>query len=636
MKAGGRSRENHGPHRPFLEGFLLGSTWFSLSGWGLSLLGALDRSGYAVSLLLGGIALALWLRRRRTLPTTRPRFRWKAKRFLRPLPAIYLLIFILGAVGGALYPPNNYDALTYRLPQLLHWLDAGRWHWIATSNDVLNIAGAGYSWLMAPFLALTHSDRAFFLPNLVAFALLPGLFFSAARGCGVAPRVAWHWMWIVPSGYCFALQAGSIANDLLPAAYLLAALALALRARRFGMVRDAWFSILAAALATGVKVVVLPLGLPWLIAIAPSWRILLRRPFFTTAVIAIGLAVSFLPTAVLNRKHTGDWSGDPTNATRLRADQPLYAIVGNTLLVAGVNLQPPVWPFPGTVNSVLTRYQEGPAGRTLRAHFPRFELRWGEMAGEDGAGIGLGIFVLGAVTLATSFVWRRRIHRPVNGLGAAIGSAALLAWLAYAAKMSSEAAPRLIASYYPFLLLHLLLLPVNELLVRRGWWRWLALACAVSIVPTLILTPARPLWPAQRILAQRLSAHPDSAFLQRSALVYDVFARRHDYLAPMKKYIPANARTVGFVPSGNDLESTLWRPFGQRRVVEVLQPSRTDRAIGQLSGSVVISSRRGLSEHFHLTAEEFAAAVGGRVIGEETLTLKAVIGPEPWCAIAID
>ena len=81
-------------------------------------------------------------------------------------------------------------------------------------------------------------------------------------------------MWIVPSGYCFAMQAGGIANDLLPAVYFLAALALALRGRRSSAIRDLWFSILAAALASGVKVVVLPLGLPWLVAIAASWRLL--------------------------------------------------------------------------------------------------------------------------------------------------------------------------------------------------------------------------------------------------------------------------------------------------------------------------------------------------------------------------
>ena len=43
-------------------------------------------------------------------------------------------------------------------------------------------------------------------------------------------RAAWHWMWLMPTGYCFLLQAGSIGNDLFGAVFALAALDFALRA----------------------------------------------------------------------------------------------------------------------------------------------------------------------------------------------------------------------------------------------------------------------------------------------------------------------------------------------------------------------------------------------------------------------
>jgi hypothetical protein len=259
------------------------------------------------------------------------------------------------------------------------------------------------------------------------------------------------------------------------------------------------------------------------------------------------------------------------------------------------------------------------------------------MAAEDGAGIGLGIFALAGVTLAASLFLRGpRGKNPAAPLGRAIGIAAVIALLAYGAKMGSEACARLIASYYPFLLLPLLRLSANDPLTRRRWWRGFAMLAALSIVPTLILTPARPLWPAQTVLAALAEQNPGSTFLLRSQLVYEVFAQRHDYLAPLKKHLPAHARTVGFVPTGNDLEGSLWRPFGSRRVVEVLQATRADPAVRQLAGSVVVSSRRGLASRFQMTAEEFAAAIGGRLVGEETLTLKASVGPEPFVVIAVD
>lgn len=621
-----------------LDACITAAVWCSLTGWILSALGCLNRGGYLASVFLGVIALGFWWQSHRSaLGRVRrsPCSAWR-KRIRRPLPALFAVIFALAALGGTLYPPNNFDALTYRLPQLLHWLDAGHWHWIATSNEHLNITGAGYSWLMAPLLALTQSDRAFFLPNIVAFALLPGLFFSVARGCGVRRRVAWVWMWILPTSYCFAMQAGGIANDLLPATYFLAALALALRCRRSSSVHDAWASILAAALATGVKVVVLPLGLPWLIAIAPAWRLLLRRPLASASIIAVGLAVSFLPTALLNTKNSGVWTGDPNNATKLRIDHPLYGLAGNVLEIVSANLAPPVWPFPSIVNAQFERFQESPIGQTLREHYPRFGMRWYELAAEDGAGIGLGVVILTGVSLAASAANRKTCSKNrANPMGLAICAAGLVAAAAYGAKMGSEAAARLFTAYYPFLLIPLLL-PLHETLIRRRWWRVLAWLCAASIVPTLVITPARPLVPAQAVVTSLSEHFPNEVAFRRWSLVYDVFSKRHDHLAPLKAFIPSDAYTVGFVPTGNDLEGSLWRPFGTRRVVEVLQPTRSDPAVQQLKGSVIICSPRGLSGRFQMTVEEFSVAIGGHVVGKGTLAVKAVVGPEPWCVIAVD
>jgi len=43
------------------------------------------------------------------------------RRFSRLLPMVYGLTVIVVILGGALYPPRNYDALTYRIPRVLHW-----------------------------------------------------------------------------------------------------------------------------------------------------------------------------------------------------------------------------------------------------------------------------------------------------------------------------------------------------------------------------------------------------------------------------------------------------------------------------------------------------------------------------------
>jgi hypothetical protein len=619
-----------------LETWLLAATWLSLAGWGLSLLGTLNTAGYVVATLLGLAGLIVWGRWRmggRPIAWRRPVRGW---RWRKPLPLVFLAVFGLAGLGGLLYAPTNFDALTYRVPPVLHWLDAGRWHWITTSNDLYNLNSPGFAWGMAALLALTKSDRGFFLLNLAALAAMPGSFFIVLRLCGVARRVAWCWMWLLPTGYCFALQAGGIGNDLLPAAYLLASVALALRARGTGRVADLWLSALAIALCTGVKIIAAPLALVWLAAAAPSRALLARYWIGTVAIATLAAIVSFLPTAILNHLHTGSWSGDPANFHRISLQNPLAGLAGNAVQLGVGNAAPPIWPAPGLVNRALDSFLENPWGRALRHHYPRLDPAWYELATEEGASLGLGLGVLAALIPLAALAgggWRRPGGRDA---GFWISLAAMMAFLVFCAKTGSEAAPRLAAPYYPMLLIPLLRRPVNERLTRRRWWRSLAVIAAASILPALILTPARPLWPARSILAALVSAHPGSSFLARTREVFEVYAQRHDYLAPLKKHFPPGVRTIGYVPTGNDLTVSLWRPFGERRVLEVLQPSRADAAVRELRGSIIVASGRALQDHFGLSVEAFSAAVGARVSGHERFAIKVSVGIEDWYVFAVE
>jgi len=69
---------------------------------------------------------------------------WNLRRFRRPLPLVYLLTAILAAFGGALHAPNNYDALTYRFPRMLHLVGRFRLHWISTPTLRMNVSGTDF------------------------------------------------------------------------------------------------------------------------------------------------------------------------------------------------------------------------------------------------------------------------------------------------------------------------------------------------------------------------------------------------------------------------------------------------------------------------------------------------------------
>ena len=287
--------------------------WFcaylNCAGWALSALHQLNAGGYAGILALGLGAWLVW--RRHASAPAGPAFRWQkvVRRFRRPFPLAFLILAALAFLGGAMYAPSNYDALAYREPRVLHWLAAGHWHWIHTFFPRINNRSCGIEWVSAPLFALLKTDRPLFLVNLASFLLLPGLVFSVFTRLGVRRRVAWSWMWLVPTGYCFLLQAGSIGNDLFGAPFALAAVDFALRAKVSRSPRDLFASVLAAAMMTSAKTACLPLLLPWAVALLPSLNLIFRRPLKTLAVGLVAVFASALPTIVLNLHYSGEWSG---------------------------------------------------------------------------------------------------------------------------------------------------------------------------------------------------------------------------------------------------------------------------------------------------------------------------------------
>ena len=136
--------------------WILASVACVASGWILSGLHQLNTLGYAVFFAAVCLGFGLWARRR-GLPGWRwPRRGWTCRwrrRFGRMLPRIYALAAIFVILGGTLYAPRNYDALTYRIPRILHWWSAAAWHWIQTPNDRMNFSGAGFEWMMMPLFA---------------------------------------------------------------------------------------------------------------------------------------------------------------------------------------------------------------------------------------------------------------------------------------------------------------------------------------------------------------------------------------------------------------------------------------------------------------------------------------------------
>jgi len=606
------------------------SSWAVLTGWGLGLTGHLNEKGYAWGLVsLAGFLIFAYFKFSLhffplALPFRRLFLLWK-RRSVRPksllfsLPLLFVLVSLLSLSGGILYNPSNYDALSYRIPRLLHWFDTGCWHWITTPNSRQNFSAPGFEWLAAPLFVFFKSDRLFFLINWISFLLLPGLLFRTFRLAGISPKTCWCWMWLLPLGYGYVLQSGSIGNDAFATVYALTSVCFVLSADRRERFSDFGWAILAAALLTGTKGSNLPLALPWLVAMFWRHKIWISRIPKLLPSIAMALMISFVPTAVLNHKHTGSWTGDTMNQTKVALTNPYAGVLGNSLIFAYSAVQPPVLPASSRVNDFVIHLLPSQFKVWLLERFPRFELKMGEIPMEETAGLGLGLTACLALWI---FNGRRSpipFPIPRGQPWFFLGMAGLGSLLFYMAKMGSEATARLLLPFYPLLFL----LPLGFWSLPSGTLRKLApffTLLSSTVLVGLILSPARPLFPVQKLL----TLMGDSPRFARVCQVYQAYMQRGTCWDPILTIVPPDVKTLGFFSHEDDLEAPLWKPFGLRKVRTT---GEKDITVSALPHADAWLARRPIAEFLKSNSEW---QLHWKEIGAKSIAQKASVGAEEW------
>lgn len=613
--------------------------WFcaylNCAGWTLSALHQLNACGYAVVLLLWLVAVFVW--KQKTSAHILPNAGCKklCRRFRKPFPLFFLVLAIMAFLGGAIYPPANYDALAYRIPRILHWLAAGQWHWIHTDFPRLNTRGCGIEWVSAPFIALLKTDRPLFLINMVSFLLLPGLTFGVLTQLGVRRRAAWHWMWLLPTGYGFLLQAGSIGNDLFGATFSLAAMNFALKARREKKFGDLCLAFCAAGLMTAGKAFNILLLLPWLLAVLPALRLLFLRPFASFLVLIVAAGASLVPTAVLNLKYCGDWTGLSAEQPTIAGGTPVLHFVVNAILMVLQNLVPPVFPFSHAWSQLMRHLIPPALAQTLQQNFEpaAAKMEIGEMQMEESAGLGMGLSLLLILVLVKKLkcapefsprglaksMWDYKILVPL-GACAAVG--------VFMVQSGLNCPARYLAPFYALLIAPLLAGRVPAEMTRSLFWRRACLGVFFLAAVLLVLSPPRPLWPAVTTLRALGADQSSLPLVKRAWTVYSVYGARADAFAPLRDILPADADPLGLV-TWDDPEASLWQPFGSRRILHIRHddtPAETRRrGINYALVSSVV-----LSQHEHTSLDEWLARNNAEVVRHLSLELRAGKGPADW------
>jgi hypothetical protein len=147
----------------------------------------------------------------------------------------------------------------------------------------------------------------------------------------------------------------------------------------------------------------------------------------------------------------------------------------------------------------------------------------------------------------------------------------------------------------------------------------------------LVLTPGRPLWPAQTLLSKVLAWKPGQRSIARALAVYSVYDVRSDPLANVRALLPEGLSVVGFMGSADDIDISLWRPFGQRRVEHVLL-SDSPEQIRQRHIRYAVVGGFNLSEH-NTTLAAWQERTGADLVATATATMLVSQGPQSWYVV---
>jgi len=612
----------------FCRIWIIFTAFLNLDFWFLSFIHELNERGYAASIfLILGLTYLLLRANGKKLQWKLPKYYLKLKnRFSRVIPFIYVLALGLSLFGGIIHSPNNYDALCYRLPRILYWCQFSGWHWIGGINERMDYSAIGYEVIAAPILSLFRSDRPLFLINIIAYSLLPGIIYSAFSGLGIPKKVSWNWMWIIPLGYCYATQAGGVGNDMFAATYFLAAVALGIQAIKERSAFDALLSITSAALLTGAKSSNLPLLLPlgyilWKLALT-----LLRKPVFLLCTLSLFAICSTAPIMVANKYYDGSWFGDLSNAAQMKVENPVYGIAGNILQLTIASLEPPLLPVKGKIDALLEKSNQVLLFDKIKRVFPRLELKLKEMPGEEFAGLGLGV---SSLTLASVIIVLISYGDSIASSRAIIFG--LLCWIAtivFMTRIGSECTGRLLAAYYPGLIIPFLALKGQEDVIRQSWWRIGVVAAQLCIIPSLLLGPSRPIIPVSGLIHNIQKKIPESPFVKRVSSVYSIYSNRGDFLSVMDNQVLVIARCIGFGGSSNQIQYPLWKPFFKKKVLDLGCDKSFVNHIGAFDCFVVTKS--GLDERFHTNADEFSQRLHSQILWRGAIPTLASTPDDIW------
>jgi hypothetical protein len=296
------------------------------------------------------------------------------------------------------------------------------------------------------------------------------------------------------------------------------------------------------------------------------------------------------------------------------------------------NFSPPVFPVANSWNRTVPAHIPPRLDANLRKHFEfsGSHLEIGEMQIEETAALGFGVSALLLVSVLAGIRNRIRPAFPVSRLQGLILLSPWFSLLVVMSQFGLSGIGRIIAPYYLLLIPVFLVCPAQEQVVRARWWRCCAGIAYCFALMLLVISPARPLWPANFVMKKLGAENSSNPKLRRIGEVYATYSERADAFAPVTAKLPPGLSLLGII-SSDDPETSLWRPFGSRRILHV----KAEDSLGDLE-------ERGIeyvlvnSTVLTMPTTEWTEQMRGQIVWKMTLRLKTSLPPKDWYLVRLN
>jgi hypothetical protein len=301
----------------------------------------------------------------------------------------------------------------------------------------------------------------------------------------------------------------------------------------------------------------------------------------------------------------------------------------NAILLTIQNFVPPIFPLADKWNHAMENNIPPKLEQRLAQLFepPASKFPLDQMQIEENSGLGFGVCVLLLGSVMASVFERRQGFRAEPVWRKCVRWSPVFSLLAVMTQSGVANPTRTIPTFYVLLIPALLTGAGHEQLLKRCWWRVSVAAVYALAALLLIIQPARPLFPIQTILG---AVKNPPARVQE---VYSVYHQRWNAFAPARAVLPPGVKVLGLA-TFDDPETSLWRPFGSRRIEHVC-PQDTAADLKARGIEFVLVKPGIFGTWFAGSLDPWLKRMNAQVVMKIPLDLRASNGPLDWYLVQL-